>query len=268
MSTLITTTEQATVAAHLNLVRYLVARTPRHVDRDGLLSAGNLALLLGVRSYDPDRGVPLPAWLAMCIRHGLGDELRRDDWLGRESRRNVTALRTATTRLAASLGREPSVAELAADTGHSAARVRGWQADAAGRPTALTEAALRCVGAGPDPGAVLAAREQVGLLHEAVDALPTQMRTVVTGCDFAGRSRAALGVELGVTASRISHIHTKALGWLRDGMSHRDDTRTAGQPGGAAYLARCAVPHSLASRLAWTDIHGDVLPVPRMRLAD
>src|SRR5690349_22277619 len=63
------------VRAHLPLVGHLVrevlTRVPAHINRNDLVSAGMLALVLSARSYDAERGVPFGRFAAIRIRGAL-----------------------------------------------------------------------------------------------------------------------------------------------------------------------------------------------------
>ncbi|MCL2423479.1 MAG: flagellar biosynthesis protein FliA, partial [Micrococcales bacterium] len=72
------------IANHLPLVGYHVTemlhRVPPTVSRDELASAGNLALVLAAKAYNPTTGVPFARYAALRIAGALLDELRSMDW--------------------------------------------------------------------------------------------------------------------------------------------------------------------------------------------
>lgn len=59
-------------------------------------------------------------------------------------------------------------------------------------------------------------RERSAHLHKAVAALPPRLRYVVNGYYFAGRMVKDLATELGVSAPRVSKMHSEALLHLRN----------------------------------------------------
>ncbi|WP_268891108.1 sigma-70 family RNA polymerase sigma factor, partial [Cellulomonas citrea] len=100
------------VLAHMPLVGYHVSemlhRVPPTVSRDELVSAGNLALVMAARAYDPSTGVPFSRYAALRISGALLDELRSMDWATRGARRRARELGNATDALRAELGRTPT----------------------------------------------------------------------------------------------------------------------------------------------------------------
>src|SRR3974377_111064 len=74
---------------HLGLV-YFVARQISHgvakyVEFDELVSAGSLALINALHSFDPARGLAFSTFAAPRIRGAVLDELRRQDSVPRPS---------------------------------------------------------------------------------------------------------------------------------------------------------------------------------------
>ena len=64
-------------------------------------------------------------------------------------------------------------------------------------------------------GSIAEHRERLTYMVEAVDELPERLRTVVTGYFLTERPMAEIADELGVSESRISQMHTAAMGRLR-----------------------------------------------------
>jgi RNA polymerase sigma factor for flagellar operon FliA len=93
-------------------------RLPAHVSRDDLASAGKLALIEALLSFEgsPDE---IRAYCFVRVRGAMLDELRRLDPLSRHARSQITAVRRATAALERELGRSPSPWELSSITGFS-----------------------------------------------------------------------------------------------------------------------------------------------------
>src|ERR687888_473865 len=105
-------TEHLPLVGHL--VRELMHRLPAHVNRDDLVSAGTVALVLSARSFDPSRGVPFARFAAIRIRGALTDELRTMDWASRAVRSRAREVESTRAELAARLARSPARQEIAA----------------------------------------------------------------------------------------------------------------------------------------------------------
>jgi RNA polymerase sigma factor for flagellar operon FliA len=207
-----------------HLVRELVARLPAHVCRDDLMSAGLLALVTSARAFDESRGVPFARFAAIRIRGALTDELRGMDWASRAVRSRSREVDATRATLAARLYRAPTRAEVAAGLGISVADVDAVDADVhrAGvlsLQSLTAEQGDRLLPSGDDgPEGLLLYREQIGILRDAVAALPERQRTVVEQYFLAQRKMADIALELGVTESRISQLRSEALAMLRLGL--------------------------------------------------
>ena len=263
------------VHAHLplvcQLVRELVRRLPVHVQKDDLVSAGMAALAAAATAFDPDRGVPFGGFAASRIRGALLDELRTMDWASRSVRSRARRIETAHQQLITTLGRTPTREEIAEAAGVATEELlsindeihRASVLSLHGFPTSAADEMIPERAPGPED--LLVNREQVGYLHNAVDALPERLRTVITGYFLEGRSTMDIATELGVTESRVSQLRTEALTLLRDGLNaHLDpDLATASaKPDGYVarrredYFRRIANNGTLKSRLARTNHHG------------
>jgi len=263
------------VRSHLPLVghhvRELLSRVPAHVGRDDLVSAGMAALATAAKSYDPARGTSFSAFASVRIRGALLDELRGLDWASRSVRGRARRIDTAEQELTAALGRTPTRTELAEvlgvavdelDAAHDdvqRAMVLSLQGFAAGTAEDLVTERT------PGPEDLILHRERIGYLHDAIEALPERLRTVVTAYFFDERPMAEIAAELGVTESRVSQLRGEALVLLREGLNSQLDPElvtTPARPDGcvarrrAAYQAAVAGAGDLTSRLAKTNLFG------------
>jgi RNA polymerase sigma factor for flagellar operon FliA len=268
------TSEQPTVdelvIAHMPLVGYHVTemlhRVPPTVSRDELTSAGNMALVLAARAYDPTTGVPFARYAALRIAGALLDELRSMDWATRGARRRARELSNAADSLRATLGRTPTRQELAATLGTDVAGVDAARQDAERRVLSIDATDHPVAETYRDdadtPEEALLAGERVHWLRTAVECLPERLRVVVEGLFLADRSVAELAEELGVTQSRISQMRTEALGLLKDGMNASLDPDLVVEPqrDGVAERRRQAYFAAVAARAAMAPT-GSLAPV-------
>ena len=242
-----------------HLVREMLGRVPSHVNRDDLVSAGMTALVQAGQAFDAERGVPFSRYAATRIRGALLDELRSVDWASRSVRRRARDLDETRSRLATSLGRSPSNAEVASALGVPLDEVIANDTDVA-RASVLSLQAARegmlddlLVGSEPDPSAQIEHREQLGYLLAAVEELPERLRLVVKDYFLNERPMAEIAAELGVTESRISQLRAEAMVLLRDAVNRAfdpDQVTAHSRPGGAADRRREAYFASVAARHA------------------
>ncbi len=198
------------------------------VNNDDLLGHAVLGLIDAVDRYDPDQGAAFEAFAMPRIRGAVLDALRRLDWVPRSVRADETRLRRAFGRLEGTLGRPPSMAEVAAELGISEAALDDLVSDIA-RSSLLS---LDDLVAGMPESSPLAetlgsdaddpyrdrerseARER---LKGAIAALPEREKEVVSLYYFHEMTLKEIGRILDVTEQRVSQIHARAM--LR--MSHR-----------------------------------------------
>lgn len=226
--------EEALVRDHLVLVDYavnhLVGRLPRHVSRDELVSAAMSGLAQAARAFDPSRDVSFDHYASARIRGALLDELRERDWASRSVRTKARRMLAATDELTAELGRPPTTAELAEKLELAPKAVHALNSDLH-RSVVLNYESMVSDGAGEctlpaderSPDVVLLERERRAYLLDAVSALPERLRYVVVGYFFEERSMQELADELGVSASRVSQMRSKALSLLKDGITSQLD---------------------------------------------
>lgn len=257
------------ITSHMPLVGHIVretmGRVPSHVSRDDLTSAGLTALVQAAQAYDAERGVPFDRYAATRIRGAILDELRSVDWASRSVRRRARDLDETRTRLAGSLGRVPTVAEVASALGMSVEEVTANDEDVS-RAQVLslqgsTSASLDELvpTRAPSPEQLVEHQERLTYLLEAIAELPDRLRTVVEDYFFAERPMADIAADLGVTDSRISQMRAEALVLLRDALNHALDPALLGasaKPNGCAarrreaYFAAVAARHAEGSRRA------------------
>ena len=200
------------VIAH---AKRLARRLPPHIALNDLISAGLLGVVEGFLRFDPNRAETLDAYLDHRIRGALLDELRRADPLTRAQRGFARQLGRA-SRVAAN---EPGGAcdeSLANALGLSLAelRTRVSQVNVA---MALqgTGSADRVEDEALTPDDEVSAKQEHRLLANATGALPAREREVLRRYYEEGQTFREIGGHLGVSESRVSQLHTRAIQNLR-----------------------------------------------------
>lgn len=210
------------VVENLPLVGHLVSQTcakATHLSRDDLGAVGAVALITSADSYDPATGVPFGAFARRRILGAFADEMRAQDWASRTARRNIKAATAARDSLAEALRRTPTLEEVATLLGIDVGSAAEALVEADRAPTYLTDAHSELLASGaPSPEEAVVAAERDGYLHSAVQALPEQMRHIVTQIYFEGRTVKDIAEELGTTHSAVSQQRSAAVRLMRDGM--------------------------------------------------
>jgi RNA polymerase sigma factor for flagellar operon FliA len=197
-----------------SVVAQLSRRLPAFVAAEDLASAGKIALIEATRV---DRGLTSEALRAYCftrVRGAVLDELRRLDPLSRESRQRVRLIQRTVGKLEVSLGRAPSLAEVAEATGLSAAIVQKTEAlaDAA---KALSLDADELAGGvmvedtvTQSPAHLAESADLLASLHEALSRLPVKQAYVLRRVYLEDAEMGEVAVELQVSLPRVHQLRT------------------------------------------------------------
>jgi RNA polymerase sigma factor for flagellar operon FliA len=209
------------ILEHIPLLRHIVGRMslPAGPDRDDVYGVGMLGLIAAADSFDPGRGLKFSTYAYSKIRGAVLDELRRSDFLPRGRRESVRELDQAIATLEQQNGVPPSPEELALHLGIGLDEVDEILASA--RQT--TELSLDADTGTARLGALLSdprSKDPVGsaqwselkeLLVRAITELPEQERSVITLYYAEELYLRDISSILGVSESRVSQIHTRAL---------------------------------------------------------
>ena len=218
------------ILEHVPLLRHLVGRMcfdlSGGLERDDLYGFGMLGLIAAADSWDPGRGLQFSTYAYTRIRGAILDELRRHDFLPRGRRENVRELETAVQRLEQAHGVKPTPDELAAELGIGVEEVdRILLSALSAVQTSLDDgpaepfAAMLADPRSDDPVGSAEWEETKALVTLAIEELPEHEKTVVTlyyGEELLLREIAEV---LGVTESRVSQIHSRAIYLLNRGLT-------------------------------------------------
>ena len=202
-----------------DLARWTAERLPTHVTADELEPAAWEGLHHAALTWRPDRG-PFPPWARRRITAAIIADLRATDPQSKSWRARDNAI-----------ARAPTDAETAHAAGitldaldrHRRARIRTTTLDDADMHADVW---LR----DPTPTADERAAEHpdlAGWVRAAVIALPDRQRGIIRGLYWGGQTTTAIAGVLGVHPSRVSQLHTVAVGMIRDALAWHLD----GDPG-------------------------------------
>jgi RNA polymerase sigma factor for flagellar operon FliA len=218
------------ILTYAPLVKFVAGRLgsglPAHVDEGDLVSYGLLGLIGAIERYDPDRDVKFETYAIARIKGSIIDELRAMDWVPRSVRARARDIERAIGELEAQSGRAPSEEEIAAKLGVSqdelgenlleisrssiAALDELWTVSSGGGDQVALIDTIEDT-QGPEPQAALAQTEMREALGEAIARLPEREKLVVTLYYYEELTLREIGEVLGVTESRVSQLHTKAI---------------------------------------------------------
>jgi RNA polymerase sigma factor for flagellar operon FliA len=217
------------ILTYAPLVKYVAGRLgsglPAHVDEGDLVSYGLLGLIGAIERYKPELEIKFETYALARIKGAIIDELRALDWVPRSVRSRAREIERAVGELEAKLGRAPDDDEIAGKIGITTAELEDslteisrtsiaaldelWTVSAGGDQIALIDTIEDDTL--PDPQAALGATELREAMGEAIARLPEREKLVVTLYYYEELTLREIGEVLGVTESRVSQLHTKAI---------------------------------------------------------
>jgi RNA polymerase sigma factor for flagellar operon FliA len=215
----------------------MCAGLPAHVEEADLISYGLVGLISAIERFEPEREIKFETYAIPRIRGAVIDELRALDWVPRSVRARAREIERVNVKLERQLKRAPTDDEMATELGLSdeefqealiqisnstiAALDELWTvSDSSGDQVSLLDTL-------PDPDALDPAKaaDATDLKDRVADAiarLPEREKLVIALYYYENLTLREIGEVLGVTESRISQLHTKAVLRLRSHMSEED----------------------------------------------
>ena len=235
-----TSSRERLILHYSPLVKYVAGRVgvglPSHIDTADLVSYGIFGLIDALDKFDTRREVKFESYAVSRIRGAIIDELRSLDWIPRSVRAKAKEVERIYASLSAKLQRHPTDQELAdaleisvQDLAQIFSQVsysnvlaldellHGSEDEGASKLGETLEDPLAI-----DPVKMFEEHETKYLLARAIGSLPEREKLVITLYYFESLTLSEIGKVLGVTESRVSQIHTKAVIALRSGLRQLD----------------------------------------------
>lgn len=231
------------VRSHLPLVRAMARRYGgRGEDFDDLVQVGALGLVKASVRFDPGRGVAFASFAAPAVEGEIRRHLSERApgvRLPRETHRMTTELKRCQAELAAALGRDPTVAELAVALEADEAEVeRLIIADLARDPVAIL--------AGDADGELSGALESTAdsetrvLLAEGLRALDERERRIVFLRFHADMTERQIARTVGLSQAHVSRLLDGALVKLRKALASPAEVEEPGDSTESAVISDAA----------------------------
>ena len=218
------------VLAYSPLVKFVAGRMssglPGHIEEADLISYGLLGLIGAIERFDLEREIKFETFAVARIKGSIIDELRSLDWVPRSVRAKAREIEGANAKLERTLGRTPTDEEVATeldvsidDFQESLLQISNSSVVALDELWAVSDASgdqVSLLDTMKDPAAVDPARE-LGVselkdrLAHAISRLPEREKLVVALYYYENLTLREIGEVLGVTESRVSQLHTKAV---------------------------------------------------------
>jgi RNA polymerase sigma factor FliA len=222
------------ILAYSPLVKYVAGRMssglPAHIEEADLVSYGLLGLIGALERFDLSRAIKFETYAISRIRGSIIDELRALDWVPRSVRSWARKVEACITRLENELKRAPTDEEIANGLGVGVEEFQDilnqiscasvvaldefWDAPNQGQDKINLIDTIEDADA-PDPSRAYRQQAVKEILANAIQRLPERERIVVGLYYYEGLTLKEIGEVLGVTESRVSQLHTKAILRLR-----------------------------------------------------
>ena len=230
------------VLAYSPLVKFVAGRMssglPAHIEEADLLSYGLLGLIGAIERFEPEREIKFETFAVARIKGSIIDELRSLDWVPRSVRAKAREIEAAHAKLERTMGRTPTDDEVSSELGvsmeefqESLLQISNSSVVALDELWAVSDASgdqVSLLDTMKDPSAVDPARE-LGVselkdrLASAISRLPEREKLVVALYYYENLTLREIGEVLGVTESRVSQLHTKAVLRLKARLQSESD---------------------------------------------
>ena len=212
------------------LVKYVAGRLsvglPGHVEEGDLVSYGLLGLINAIERFEPDRDIKFETYAISRIKGAIIDELRSMDWVPRSVRSRAREIERVIGELENKFKRAPSDEEICKELDISESEFHSnlaaihrssvaaldelWTIASSGGDTVALIDTLEDPNA-DDPSKSFGAVETREALADAIRRLPERERLVIALYYYEELTLREIGEILGVTESRVSQLHTKAV---------------------------------------------------------
>jgi RNA polymerase sigma factor FliA len=224
------------VVAYSPLVKFIAGRMasglPAHVEESDLISYGLLGLIGAIERFDLERGIKFETFAVARVKGAIIDELRSLDWVPRSVRARARDVERAHAELQGKLQRTPTDEEMANRLEMSLDQFNDTLLEIANSSVLALDdlwtfadpegggGQISVLDTIQDPGALdpeaeAHTSELKDRLADAIEGLPDRERLVIALYYYENLTLREIGEVLGVTESRVSQLHTKAVLGLR-----------------------------------------------------
>jgi RNA polymerase sigma factor for flagellar operon FliA len=215
------------------LVKYVAGKIaigmPHNVEFDDLVGFGVFGLFDAIEKFDPSKHVKFKTYAVTRIRGAIFDELRSIDWVPRSIRQKTREVEETVRTLEAKLGRSATDEEISDAMDMTVEDFQAlilkisstsilslndvWYTGEDDDQISIVESVESPTSLNPD--AIVEREEIKRVIVEAINELPEKEKKVLVLYYYEDLTLKEIGHVLGVTESRISQLHTKAIMRLR-----------------------------------------------------
>ena len=201
-----------------------------NVEYEDLVSYGIFGLIDAIDKFDLGKDVKFETYASLRIRGSILDQIRKMDWISRTVRQKQKKIEEAIRQVEAKTGRNASDEEIAKELGIPEEELNDWQSqlkvtnvislnefvEQGGEP--VMDARKNSHFAQPEE--TIQEEELKNVLKDAMDLLTEKERKVILLYYYEELTLKEISNILGVSESRVSQLHTKALLKMRKKMGN------------------------------------------------
>ena len=203
-----------------------------NVEYEDLVSYGIFGLIDAIDKFDFLKDVKFETYASLRIRGAILDQIRKMDWIPRTIRQKQKKIDTVIRDIEIKYGRSATDEEIAAGLGITGEEYLDWQSQMKINKIVSLNEFLEQGSEVPNeanqgrstqfdsPEAVLERDELKKILVEALDLLTEKERKVIVLYYYEELTLKEISNILGVSESRISQLHTRALQKMRGKMGN------------------------------------------------
>lgn len=211
-----------------SIVLRLIPTYKAYSNFDDMLSCGILGLMDAIEKYDLKRDVKFEYYAAMRIKGEIIDSIRKQDWAPSSLRRKIKSISNAHGDLENRLCREPTDKEVADYLNIDEEELRSTLSksqmfniihfEELVQNEAIWEQNIQSQGISIEEE--VEKNEMVSLLGDIIDNLPEKEKIVISLYYYEEMTLKEIASVLGVSESRVSQIHTKAVMKMRNKLQY------------------------------------------------
>lgn len=208
-------------------VHRLLMNVPKNVDRDEMKSYGMIGLYDALEKFDPSRNYKFDTYASFRIRGTIIDGLRKEDWIPRTLREKIKKLEATIEELEQEKMREVKPKEVAKQLNVSVEEVETLMNDSLmvhvlsmdeTNKESTNKEEIKFLIKDEQrltPEEEILKREKIEQLSKVIEKLNEKEQMVITLFYFEELTLTEIGEILGLSTSRISQIHSKAISRLK-----------------------------------------------------
>lgn len=222
------------ITEYASLVKLVAGRLSMYlgynVEYEDLVSYGIFGLIDAIDKFDLGKDVKFETYASLRIRGSILDQIRKMDWIPRTVRQKQKKIEEAIRQVETRTGRNASDEDIALELGIEEGELNDWQSqlkvtnivslnefvEQGGEPVMDAKNNTHFV----QPEDAIEEEELKKVLNETMELLTEKERKVILLYYYEDLTLKEISNILGVSESRVSQLHTKALLKMRKKMGN------------------------------------------------